>query len=163
MDAKGTIQICQMVSNSICQVLLQQKVSFQPSLLLCQDVWNWNSNWIGDFISHQGQKFCWCPFKVFDSNFSAFMVLENHRKSLGQHFERSYVYNLSAQKHIKTAKVVYLSGLWNPEACGQTVLPDRSSPKGQKCLNYKNNSASLWFQVILTLKLLKQQHSLDVV
>ena len=48
-------------------------------------------------------------------------MFENHRKSLIQH------YILSGQKLIKNAKKwCILASFWKPEACGQTVLPDRS-------------------------------------
>ena len=43
--------------------------------------------------------------------------------------EASYVYILSGQKLIKNA---ILATFWKPEACGQTVLPDRSVLIGQK-------------------------------
>ena len=43
--------------------------------------------------------------------------------------EASYVYNLSGQKFIKDAKN---GNFWKPEACGQTVVPDRSVIIGQK-------------------------------
>ena len=47
--------------------------------------------------------------------------------------EASYVYILSGQKLIKNAKnVSILASFWKPEACGQTVLPDRSILIGQK-------------------------------
>ena len=49
-------------------------------------------------------------------------MFENHRKSLIQQFEASYVYILSGLK-IKNAKN---TRFWDPEDCGQTVLPDRS-------------------------------------
>ena len=45
--------------------------------------------------------------------------------------EASYVYNLSGQKLIKNAKNGQ-ANFWKPEACGQTVLPDRSVLIGQK-------------------------------
>ena len=46
--------------------------------------------------------------------------------------EASYVYILSGQKLIKNAKNgPFLASFWKPEACGQTVLPDRSILKGQ--------------------------------
>ena len=51
------------------------------------------------------------------------MVFENQGKSLIQHCERSelrYVYILSGQNILKNAKNAQL------EACGQTVLPERS-------------------------------------
>ena len=47
--------------------------------------------------------------------------------------EASYVYNLSGQKLIKNPKKWYfLASFWQPEACGQTVLPDRSVLVRQK-------------------------------
>ena len=47
--------------------------------------------------------------------------------------EASYVYILSGQKLIKNGqKWSILASFWKPEACGQTVLPDRSVLKGQK-------------------------------
>ena len=46
--------------------------------------------------------------------------------------EASYVYILSGQKLIKNVKKWFiLASFWKPEACGQTVLPDRSVLKGQ--------------------------------
>ena len=45
----------------------------------------------------------------------------------------SYVYILSGQKLIKNAKNFPFWGVFRkPEACGQTVLPDRSVLIGQK-------------------------------
>ena len=47
--------------------------------------------------------------------------------------EASYDYILSGQKLIKNAKNwSILASFWKPEACGQTVLPDRSILIGQK-------------------------------
>ena len=47
--------------------------------------------------------------------------------------EASYSYILSGQKFIKNAKKCsILASFWKPEACGQTVLPDRSVLIGQK-------------------------------
>ena len=47
--------------------------------------------------------------------------------------EASYVYILSGQKLIKNAKNgPFWRVFWKPEACGQTVLPDRSVLIGQK-------------------------------
>ena len=55
-------------------------------------------------------------------------VFENHRKSLIQHSERSEL-----RLHFEWTKVnqkckkwSILMSFWKPEACGQTVLPDRS-------------------------------------
>ena len=54
-------------------------------------------------------------------------------KSLIQHCEQSYVYILSGQKLIKNAKNGQFWRVFEkPEACGQTVLPDRSVLIGQK-------------------------------
>ena len=45
----------------------------------------------------------------------------------------SYVYKLSRQKFIKNAKKwSILASFWKPEACGQTLLPDRLLLKRQK-------------------------------
>ena len=61
---------------------------------------------------------------------SELTVFENHRKSLIQQIniasKASYVYILSGQKWS------ILASFWKPEACGQTVLPDRSVLIGQK-------------------------------
>ena len=47
----------------------------------------------------------------------------------------SYVYILSGQKLINNAKNgQFLASFWKSEACGQTVLPDRSLSTGQKIL-----------------------------
>ena len=55
---------------------------------------------------------------------------KNYRKSL---IQASYVYIMSGQKFIKNAKKwSNLASFWKPEACGQTVLPDRSILIGQK-------------------------------
>ena len=60
-------------------------------------------------------------------------MFENHRKSLIRHCVRSELYIFSGQKLIKNAKN---GPFWRvfikPEACGQTVLPDRSVLIGQK-------------------------------
>ena len=58
--------------------------------------------------------------------------------------EASYVYILSGQKLIKNA---ILASFWKPEACGQTVLPDRSILKGQKLVENAKNSNTT-FRVI---------------
>ena len=42
----------------------------------------------------------------------------------------SYVYILSGQKFTKNGPIC--ASFWKPEACGQTVLPDRSISIGQK-------------------------------
>ena len=38
----------------------------------------------------------------------------------------SYIYIVSGQKFIKNTKKVKLASFWNPEAGGQTVLPNWS-------------------------------------
>ena len=53
-------------------------------------------------------------------------VFENLRKSRIQHCERSYIYILSAKNG------PFWRFFWKPEACGQTVLPDKSILIGQK-------------------------------
>ena len=53
--------------------------------------------------------------------------------------ETSYVYILSWQKLIKNARFI-LASFWKPEACGLTVLPDRSKIGG-KC---QNSNATFW-------------------
>ena len=59
-------------------------------------------------------------------------MFENHRKSLIVS-AANYVCILSGQKLIKNAKKwSILASFWKPEACGQTVLPDRSVLIGQK-------------------------------
>ena len=71
-----------------------------------------------------------------------FTMVENHRKSLIQHCERSEL-----PLHFEWPKVQYKCQkwsiwwvLWKPEACGQTVLPDRSILIGQflKMPKFKN-------------------------
>ena len=60
-------------------------------------------------------------------------VFENHRKSLIQHCERSKLcLHFGWKVHWKGQKWSILASFWKPEACGQTVLPDRSLLKGQK-------------------------------
>ena len=61
-------------------------------------------------------------------------MFENHRKSLIQHCERSEL-----RLHFEWTKVnsncqkwSIWASFWKPEACGQTVLPDRSVLMGQK-------------------------------
>ena len=53
--------------------------------------------------------------------------------------EASYVYILSGQKFIKNAKNgPILASFLKTEACGQTVLPDRSILKGQTLMENAN-------------------------
>ena len=53
--------------------------------------------------------------------------------------EASYVYILSGQKLIKNDKNDrFLATFWKPEACGQTVLPDRPVLIGQKLAENAN-------------------------
>ena len=57
----------------------------------------------------------------------------NEKVSFNIASEASYVYILSGQKLIKNGqKWCILASFWKPEACGQTVLPDRSVLIGQK-------------------------------
>ena len=46
--------------------------------------------------------------------------------------EASYVHIWVKKSSIKMAKIVDLPSFWKPEACGKTVLPDRSVLIGQK-------------------------------
>ena len=59
--------------------------------------------------------------------------------------EASYVYILSGQKFIKNAKK---GPFWRvfekPEACGQTVLPDRLVLIGQKLVEYAKKKKFKW-------------------
>ena len=61
-------------------------------------------------------------------------VFENHRKSLIQNCERSELrlHFEWTQVHWKCQKWSIFASFWKPEACGQTVLPDRSVLIGQK-------------------------------
>ena len=61
-------------------------------------------------------------------------VFENHRKSLIQHCERSgpRLHFEGTNVNWKCRKWSILASFWKPEACGQTVLPDRSVLIGQK-------------------------------
>ena len=72
-------------------------------------------------------------------------MFENHRKSASG---ASYVYILSGQKLIKMPKMLNLASFGKPEACGQTVLPDRSVSIGQKLVENakieKKSNATFW-------------------
>ena len=76
-------------------------------------------------------------------------VFENHRESLIQHCERSKL-RLPfewTKVNLKIPKNVHFGKLWKPEACGQTVLPDRSVLTGQKLVEMpkvKNSNATFW-------------------
>ena len=61
-------------------------------------------------------------------------VFENRRKSLIQHCERSELrlHFQWTKVHQKCQKCSILANFRKPEACGQTVLPDRSVLIGQK-------------------------------
>ena len=64
--------------------------------------------------------------------YSKSMVFENHKKVSFYNIasEASYVYILSGQKFPKNAKKrSILTSFCKPEACGQTVLPDRPISK----------------------------------
>ena len=57
-----------------------------------------------------------------------FTVFENHRKSLTQHCQRSELrlHFEWTKGNSKCKKWSILASFSKPEACGQTVLPDRS-------------------------------------
>ena len=61
-------------------------------------------------------------------------VFENHRKSLIQHCERSELRLRFEWTKVnqKCPKLSIFASFWKPEACGQTLLPDRSVLIGQK-------------------------------
>ena len=72
------------------------------------------------------------------------MVFEIHRKSLIQHCERS-----EQRLHYEWTKVTkrmkkwsILESFWKPEACSQTVLPDRSVLIGQ--ILVENAKIQMW-------------------
>ena len=58
-------------------------------------------------------------------------VFENRLKSRFQHCERSEL-RLHFELIEKCQKWSIFASFWKPEACGQTVLPDRSLLIGQK-------------------------------
>ena len=58
-------------------------------------------------------------------------MFENHRKCLIQNCERSELVDKSS---LKIPKMLNLAIFWKREACGQTVLPDRSVLIGQKSM-----------------------------
>ena len=71
-----------------------------------------------------------------------FMMFQNHRKvSFWIASEASYFYSLSGRKFIENAKPANLTNIWKPEACSQTVLPDRlilnRTNIGVICQNWK--------------------------
>ena len=55
-------------------------------------------------------------------------VFENHRKSLIPHFEQSKLclHFEWTKVNQRCPKRSILASFWKPEACGQTVLPDKS-------------------------------------
>ena len=61
-------------------------------------------------------------------------MVENHRKSLIQHCERSELRSQFewTKVNLECQKCSILASFRKPEACGQTVLPDRSLLIGQK-------------------------------
>jgi len=68
-------------------------------------------------------------------------VFENHSKVLFNIVsEASYVHILSQQKFLKNAlNGQFWRGFKKPEACGQTVVPDRSILIGQKLMGKAKN------------------------
>ena len=65
---------------------------------------------------------------VMSNNITPTTVFENHRKSLIQDCERSELrlHFEWTKVNEKCQKCSILACFWKPEACGQTVLPDRS-------------------------------------
>ena len=68
-------------------------------------------------------------------------VFKNHSKILITS-EASYVYNLRGQKFIKNGQ--FLASFWKPEACGQTVLPERPISMGQKLVKNAKSEKFKW-------------------
>ena len=71
----------------------------------------------------------WANSRIFNFTlvrlYFTFTVFQNHRKSLIQRSEASYVYIMSGQKYIKNAKNCSFWRVFEKlEAFGQTVLPD---------------------------------------
>ena len=58
--------------------------------------------------------------------------------------EESYIYILSGQKFSKNAKKVHFDEFSKSEACGQTVLPDRSILIGQKLVEIAKTGKFQW-------------------
>ena len=89
-----------------------------------------------------------------------YIVFENHRKSLIQHCERSKL-RLHFEwtfVHSKCQKWSILASFWKPEACSQTLLPDRSVLMGQKLVENAKTKNSKWdilsnFQTTCIIKL----------
>ena len=100
-------------------------------------------NWKWDFFGHF-QTVCivlnlpWQKKKSFDLSTISLCFKITEKVSFNIASEASYVYNLSGQKFIKNEKNVNLASFWKPEACGQTVLPDRSVLKGKNCWKCQN-------------------------
>ena len=69
-----------------------------------------------------------------------YTVFENHRKSLIQHCERSELrlHFERTKVNKKCQKWSILASFLSPEACGQTVLPDRSVLIGQALVENAN-------------------------
>ena len=73
---------------------------------------------------------------MFKKSPKRFTVFENPEKSLIQHCERSELrlYFEWTKVILKCQKRSILAIFWKPEACGKTVLPDRSILIGEKLL-----------------------------
>ncbi len=120
---------------------------FSRSLSLCGDV-DFRNLFLQQFLlcqnrhqtETQSKDASYVSWVVSDSIVAALVVVlqstvfENHRKSLIQHCERSQLH-----LHFEWTKVNQncqkwpnLASFWKLEACGQTVLPDRSVLIGQK-------------------------------
>ena len=82
-------------------------------------------------------------------------MFENSKKvSFNIASEASYVY--IRQKFIKKAKNSQFGEFWKTEACGQTVLPDRSILIGQKLVKNAKIEKFTWdilsdFQTLCTV------------
>ena len=77
-------------------------------------------------------KFCKNQMNRTDSSHPRCLKI-TEKVSFNMASEASYVYILSGQKLTKKCqKWSILASFWKPEACGQTVLPDRSVLIGQK-------------------------------
>ena len=110
------------------------KRSFLRVMTLVKDC-SWNTRFIVFRFRLFQCSFCYFFFTIYpESNFRYARCLKITEKvSFNIASEASYVYILSGQKLIKNAKNGPIcASFWKPEACGQTVLPDRSLLIGQK-------------------------------
>ena len=83
---------------------------------------NWN---IPAVYTTYRKVYCKAVFNFENVSTQCLKIIE--KVSFNNASEASYIYILSGQKLIKNAKKCpILVSFWKPEACGQTVLPDRS-------------------------------------